>query len=61
MAKAGRRAQLSNEHWADSHCEPGVKAELKAVQPEMYMTQFIRSLTIQPSTRNFFLFLLKLP
>lgn len=27
------RAELPNEHWADSHCEPGVKATLKPVQP----------------------------
>lgn len=32
------RAELPNEHWADSHCEPGVKAELKPVQPAMYIT-----------------------
>lgn len=44
------RAETPNKHYP----EPGVKAELKAVQPAMfiYKSEFIRSLTIERNTRN---------
>lgn len=31
LVKHSSIAELPNEHWADSHCKPGVKAELKPV------------------------------